>query len=57
MLVQPRAITDGKYLAGLRIATYLCHWKEDLARIAITHVNALFWDKDELFRQVVNFSE
>lgn len=35
---------------------YLCCWKEDLARVAMPG-HALFWAKNNFFRQVVNFSE
>ena len=56
ILVQPRAISGRKYLGGLRITTYLCRCKEDLARVAMP-ANALFLAMDNFFRQVVNFSE
>lgn len=56
ILVQPRAISGWNYLEGLRIATYLCRWKEDLLRVAMP-ANALFLAMDNFFRQVVNFSE
>lgn len=57
MHIQPWAISGWKHLVGLRIATYLCRWNEDLARIVIMPSNVLFGAMNNFFRQVVNFSE
>ena len=56
ILVQPRAISYGKYLAGLGIATYLCRRKEDLAWVTMPG-HDLFLAMDNFFHQIVNLSE
>lgn len=55
--VQPRAISGRKYLAGLRIATYLCRWKRTQSQWVPCPQMHYFWLWITFFCQVVNFSE
>ena len=57
ILVQPWAISGGKYLVVMKIATYLCRWKRVQNQRVLMPGHALFWAMDNFFRWIVNFSE
>lgn len=57
ILVQPCAISGGKYLAGLKITFYLCRWKEVRSQRGVMTAHALLLATDDIFRWIVNFFE